>query len=625
MKSTHSLSTRLSRKITGRSALQLLGIVIILGLLSSLFIFQSVVKGSKLLLQNSLSEIQCMLDGVESSTNSFAATLDRFDSREDMLDFAERVVLQDTNIIACNVGFAPYKFEEKEKFFCPFAALSNDGTLFSKILGDNNYDYFLSDWYLIPKLLGKGYWTDPSFDSEGTDRMITSYASPIYRNGEFIGVMKVDIDLKWLTGKIEALKPYKTAHTALIGRNGSFISHYEEDMILRETVFSAAREYDDESLYEMGKDLLEGKSGVITDRDRMIVYAPMKNGWSAALMCDTTEVLFPTFLLMLLFAIVAGFGLIFVYVYANKEITRQTTPITALAYSSLNIAQGNFNAIIPEVDTEDEIKRLRDSLRYLEISAQSYISELRSTTASKERFESELGIASSIQMQMLSTDFIKSDFVDLYAELFPAKEVGGDLYDFFENDEYLYFAVGDVSGKGVPAALYMAITRSAFRFIAGLGLDMDSVVENINNNLCNVNKADMFVTMFVARVNKKTLEMEFCNAGHNPIVVISPDGKPEYLKAKANLAVGLIEGFKYTKESLSLSKGTRLVVYTDGVTEAENSAKDQFGEFKLASFSQRHGKECSSKDYCDDLVKSIKAFTKDEPQNDDITIMSILF
>jgi len=185
MKSTHSLSTRLSRKITGRSALQLLGIVIILGLLSSLFIYQSVVRGSKLLLQNGLSEIQCMLEDVESSTNSFAATLDKFSgSKEDLLAFAERVVVKDTNIIACNVGFAPYFFDKREKYFCPFAAISNDGTVFSKILGGSNYDYFLSDWYLIPKLLGKGYWTDPSFDSEGTGKMITSYASPIYQDGK---------------------------------------------------------------------------------------------------------------------------------------------------------------------------------------------------------------------------------------------------------------------------------------------------------------------------------------------------------------------------------------------------------------------------------------------------------
>lgn len=266
---------------------------------------------------------------------------------------------------------------------------------------------------------------------------------------------------------------------------------------------------------------------------------------------------------------------------------------------------------------------LHEALRNMLRSINDYISQLRTTTAANERFESELSIASTIQQQMLNTDFINDSDVDLFAKLIPAKEVGGDMYDFLRAGRTIYFAVGDVSGKGVPAALYMAISRSLFHYVSGMSMSTSSIVSCINSSFCSGNESNMFITMFVGRLDLDTRELVFCNAGHNPIIIISPSGEARYIHAKSNLAAGVFEEFPYEKESIIIEKGSRLLIYTDGVTEAEDSAKNQYGEDRLIDFATNMSRDTSSEEFVETLISKIKEFTGDNDQNDDITIMSV--
>jgi sigma-B regulation protein RsbU (phosphoserine phosphatase) len=255
-------------------------------------------------------------------------------------------------------------------------------------------------------------------------------------------------------------------------------------------------------------------------------------------------------------------------------------------------------------------------------SITDYIDELKTTTAANERMESELGVARNIQMGMLRTDFPPN----VAALLVPAKEVGGDLYDFVQKGKYLYFTIGDVSGKGVPASLMMAITRAGLRFVAGMEQTMDKLLERINVSVTDTNSNDMFVTLFMGRVNLETRHMEYCNAGHNPIIVVPPDGEPYFLKAKPNLAIGLFDDFVYQAESLDLAAGTRLVLYTDGVNEAERADKSLFGNDRLLAWAASEPVRdlaTTDSEVVDSLYKEVQQFTEGNPQNDDITIMSI--
>ena len=323
--------------------------------------------------------------------------------------------------------------------------------------------------------------------------------------------------------------------------------------------------------------------------------------------------------LILNLLIVGVIGMVVLYYSCRRMIRNMTRPITELSVSAMNMAKGNFKAILPEIKSQDEMRRLHDSFLYMQNSITDYIDQLKSTKSENERMESELNVARKIQLGMLSTDFP----VQLHATLTPAREVGGDLYDFIIKDDCLHFAVGDVSGKGVPASIMMAITRATLHFMAGLGLPLHESIGRINNGVADGNSNNMFVTLFIARINLKTLRMDFCNAGHNPLVVIPPDGEPYFLKAKSNLAVGLIEDFPYETETIDLKPGTRLVAYTDGVTEAENATMEQYGNERLLDVLRQMDRGLDNKAAVDSIYKSVQAFANGNPQNDDITIMSL--
>ena len=317
--------------------------------------------------------------------------------------------------------------------------------------------------------------------------------------------------------------------------------------------------------------------------------------------------------------IVGVMALLILYFLCRKEVRRMTRPITELSVSALNMGKGNFKAQLPEITSKDEMLRLRNSFVYMQNSISDYISELKTTRNDNERMESELNVARTIQMGMLNTNFPPQ----LHALLTPAKEVGGDLYDFIRKGDVLHFAVGDVSGKGVPASLVMSITRAMLHFVATLDLPLHESVSRINNSVADSNSNDMFVTLFIGRVNLKTGQMDYCNAGHNPPVVIPPDGKPYFLPVKSNLAAGLLENFPYEAQHVDLAPGTRIVAYTDGVTEAENDRLELYGEDRLMEGLEQMKTDMDEKSVVEHLYRSVKSFTAGHPQSDDITIMSI--
>ena len=312
-------------------------------------------------------------------------------------------------------------------------------------------------------------------------------------------------------------------------------------------------------------------------------------------------------------------GLAIVYFLCRRTIRRMTRPITELSVSALNMGMGNFKAKLPEIGSKDEMLRLRDSFVYLQNSISDYIGQLKSTKSDNERMESELNVARTIQMGMLSTDFPPQ----LHALLKPAKEVGGDLYDFILKGDVLHFAVGDVSGKGVPASLVMSITRAMLHFVATLDLPLNESVSRITNSVADSNSNDMFVNLFIGRINLKTLRMDYCNAGHNPPVIVSPGGEVRFLEVKSNLAAGLMEQFPYEDESIVLEPGSRLVAYTDGVTEAENSLLELYGEDRLVEDIRQLKADMDEETVVKHIYQSVKSFTGNHPQSDDITIMSL--
>ena len=249
----------------------------------------------------------------------------------------------------------------------------------------------------------------------------------------------------------------------------------------------------------------------------------------------------------------------------------------------------------------------------------SFSTRLQRATAANERLGSELSIARTIQSSVLNRRAPSY----LGAILRPAREVGGDFYDFQEKDGILYFAIGDASGKGIPAALFAFLAGAGFRLSADMGLPPDEIVGRINALLCKDNDTCMFVTLFVGRIDLASGKLEYCNAGHPPLVVIRPDGTAEPLAAKRNVATGVADGFRYANQTALFAPGTWLIVYTDGVTEAERKDHAQYGEKRLLAFASAHAK-ASPAELVESLLRELDGFAAGAEQSDDITALAVL-
>lgn len=280
------------------------------------------------------------------------------------------------------------------------------------------------------------------------------------------------------------------------------------------------------------------------------------------------------------------------------------------------------------VKYKDEVGKLAESFLFMEDALRQYIINLQETTAAKERIESELKIAHDIQMGILPKIFPpfpdRSEF-DIYATIEPAKEVGGDLYDFFFMDDYhLYFAIGDVSGKGVPASLFMAVTKTLIKAKATKGLTPQRVLSRVNQDLSMDNPSLMFVTLFLGILNIRTGEMEYSNGGHNPPYLIHSNGDLEPLEMTQGMALGVMEDFLYQSKKIVLQKGDTIFLYTDGVTEATNEKEALFSEKRLEKEISVL-KDKPIEEFAAGVMEKIRAFCQGVPQTDDITMMLLRF
>jgi len=247
-----------------------------------------------------------------------------------------------------------------------------------------------------------------------------------------------------------------------------------------------------------------------------------------------------------------------------------------------------------------------------------YARRLQRSAALRERMAGELNTARNIQSDILPKDFP----ANVHATLRPAREVGGDLYDFVRRGDRLYFIIGDASGKGVPAALFSFMAGTVFRMACGMDLNPGEIVGRINAVLARNNEMCMFVTAFVGLLDLRTGCLEFGCAGHNPPVVIAPDGSADFLKVKRGPPTGAVSGTYYALQETTVAPGSKILVYTDGVTEAERGDHAQFGDRRLLEFASRCGGS-SVRDTTTGLLAAVDGFVRGAEQSDDITIMTV--
>ncbi len=599
-------------------------------------ISENVEKNARNLAQSTVNKIDTVLMSVEKVPRSLAYFYEDVPrAGEELIELLRSVVTNNSEIYGTTIAFEPYAYSPDVSRFAPYVCRNGEDIITTSI----SYDYIYHDWYQIPKELDRSAWTEPYFDEGAGNILMVTYSMPFYKNvgGKrvFMGVVTADISLAWLQEIISSIRIGKTGYGFLLSKNGTFVTHPDEKLIMNETIFSVAESMGDESVRELGRKMVSGNTGftpftsIVTNKKCWMVYTPLSsNGWSLAVLFPQNELMADISRLShtVLFISICGFLIIFIVtVWIAKSITG---PLRMLSMASEEIATGGLDVEIPRIKSRDEVGRLAESFEYMKTSLKKYIVDLTEATAERERIESDLKVAHNIQMGILPKKFPpfpdRIEF-DIYATLVPAKEVGGDLYDFFLMDEdHLCFTVGDVSGKGVPAAIFMAITKTLIKSKGTQGLSADRIVKGVNEDLSIDNPSLMFVTLFLGILDLKTGELEYCNGGHNPPYLIKADGKIEALPTTKGMALGVMGEFVYKSNRIQMTPGDRLFLYTDGVTEATDKHDELYSDARLEE-DLKGLRESTMPEILSCVINNVSAFSHGLPQTDDITMMVLSY
>ncbi len=275
------------------------------------------------------------------------------------------------------------------------------------------------------------------------------------------------------------------------------------------------------------------------------------------------------------------------------------------------------------------LRLMNDQLQEANTNLKTAYDQLEETTTAKERMESELRIAREIQMGMVPSLFPQHDHIDIYGILKPAKEVGGDLYDFFIQNNRLYFCIGDVSGKGIPASLFMSVIVNLFRMVAKEGFPPEYIATRLNETVSENNENGMFCTMFIGEIDMQSGKLLYCNAGHNPPVMMAgkqggeTSSKPVFVEMESNAPIGLWPELVFKGEEIENVKGRPLFLYTDGLSEAEDGEQLQFGDDRVLDVIASHPFE-GARQLVERLSDSVKQHVGNAPQSDDLTMLCIM-
>ena len=641
----HSFSKRITRRIV-LSMLLLMSFVAVLVFLfarSEITVLTSVHYQD--VLKNTNDQVDGMLDKVEiSAVNNLAEIQENLGSPEAVLDALEKELRLNPQLIGCGVGFNPDYFSGKGRWFEPYVAQRDNGQIERLDIGSAQHDYLNAEWYRETLATGEGRWSDPYYDEAGAKAILCTFSTPVVDSeGRTVGVFGADFPLAWLyeqqiqldeqvnrSNRLRKRRENDRIYCFILGRNGVYITHPEKERALKGNYFDYVGTKLTDEYRQIGEEMLAGKkSNKTTYMDGVkstVYYSPLSRaGWSMAIVVPTTLLYRPGKIIATIILLLLAIGLLVASLISGISTRRAVRPLKSLASSAEEIAQGNFNAPLPEIKQDDEIRLLRDSFENMQQSLSSYIEKLTTATAQRASIENELNIAYRIQMAMLPKThppFPERNDIDIYGQLTPAKAVGGDMFDYVLRDEKLFFCIGDVSGKGIPAALWMAMTIAAFRTQIANENCPEKIVTTLNNALAERNELMMFATFFLGVLDLTTGELTYCNAGHETPILLGRD-QPEFLDIEPNVPLGVMPNWDYKAQQKTLVPNTTLFLYTDGLTEAENQAHIQFGRDNIMALLRAPSTD--AKPMIELVASAAKDFVGDAEQSDDLTLLAIRY
>lgn len=592
-------------------------------------------KNARNLVLASVNRVEIVLSSISKVAEGVVRSLETGNYTEASLNPLLRETLAvNKEIYGLGAAFEPDASGMRSRPFVPYFYKKNGQLIFA---AEDNFQYLTQDWYQIPKELDKKEWSEPYFDEGCGGILMTSCSVPFFvASGDtkkIRGVVVTDVSLDWLTEIVAAIKVLKNGYSFLLSRNGALLTHPDKEMIMNETIFSIAESKNNPALRDIGRKMVRGESGFIPYIDTRgiqswMYYAPVSStGWTLAVVFPEAELFAEVRALTITVALMGLAGILLLALTVALIARSITTPLHVLAEATQVIASGNFDAELPPVGSKDEVGQLTQAFIAMNNALKEYIRNLTATTAAKERIQSELKMATDIQASLLPRMFPafpdRAEF-DIFASMDPAKEVGGDFYDFFFiDDNHLCFLIADVADKGVPAALYMMVTKTLLKSEGQRLGEPDQILSCVNNILAIDNDSCMFVTVFCAILDTRSGEVRFANAGHNPPLLIESQGI-RYLTLKPGFVLGPMPDRVYETEQIILQPGDTLFLYTDGVTEAKNPSEELYGEVQLLNALQR-GPKGAVTQMIQYIRGEVTQHASGAPQSDDVTMVAVKY
>ena len=519
--------------------------------------------------------IRNKLATVEVTLNNMSWVVGR-DLEEDdwMFEITEKLVKENSVINGSAIAFVPNYYPKEGRWFEPSTVRKADGSIENKQVGSANHDYTKSEFYTVPMATDSCIWCEPYMDVDGSQVEVTTYSVPVYDDdGRKVAVVIADISLDWLEDVMNEERVYKSTQRFLTTGSYNLLGG-EDSPMFREAVKILKTDGDKEG-YFTAKDKHGDKKHVF--------YAPIggKTDWVLINILDDNDAFgkLRRIRFFLLLPVMIGLFIVGFIVWRSSR----------------------------------NLERLRE------------------INAEKERIGGELRVASQIQQSMLPGHHLHRDDVDIRGSLVPAREVGGDLYDYFIRDEKLFFCIGDVSGKGAPSAMLMAVTHGLFRSASAHDSNPARIMDAINEVACQGNDTNMFVTMFVGVLDLPTGRLRYCDAGHDaPFIIrgerleVRGEKSATALEVNPHLPIGLFDDTKYTVQEISIQPDSLIFLYTDGLTEAKNAEHKLFGLERIQAVLNTCADNDSEK-VLEKITQSVNGFVKLAEQSDDLTMLAIRY
>jgi sigma-B regulation protein RsbU (phosphoserine phosphatase) len=576
-----------------------------------------------------VSHVDDVLHSIEERTLALGEALSVLTpGRDDADRLLRRFVEGNRDVHGGAIAWVPGPRGERRALYYHHAP-DGSGRLEPEDLASGAYRYWEREWFRQPLAAGRPLWTEPYQDTGGGEAWMVTFGVPFgAAGGAPAGVVTADVRLQRLDSIVGEIELGRRGFGVLVSRSGHVVAASER-VDHSATVLEQARPEARVWLEPVLRKVLAGEPGFARvereGRPFRLAYRPVRRaGWTLATLYPEEELLAGVSRMRVVQASLGLAGLALLALVVVVLSRRLTRPLSGLAASAETIARGDLDAPLPPVESRDEVGALARAFHHMRDSLKEHIRNLQETTAAKERLEGELRAARRIQAAMLPAPAAggPDEGYELGATLVPARAVGGDLFDHFRDGSRVFFLVGDVSGKGIAAALFMARAKTVFETEASREADPGALLARVNRSLCRENEAGMFVTAVAGVLDLASGELTFALAGHDPPVLVPAAAPPTAVSADGGRVLGLVEVSDFPVNRLRLSAGDAVLLYTDGVSEAQDTSGGFFGVERIVATAGPL-RQAAAPALTGGLLGAVRAFAGEAPQSDDITILTL--